>query len=99
MVMATAQRVRQLILRKRHGHGQSQCYSGHCACSAVEALQETFPVDVPHSAVYTKTDGIVDWRVCINDDPTTNFEVQGTHIGLVFNHQVYQVMANQLARK
>jgi hypothetical protein len=49
--------------------------------------------------VYTKTDGIVDWRVCVNDDPSTNVEVQSTHIGLVFNPWVYELIAERLAKK
>jgi hypothetical protein len=39
----------------------------------------------------------VDWKSCLNDDPATDFEVTGTHIGLAFNHQVYSHIAKKLA--
>ena len=49
------------------------------------------------TAIYTKTDGVVDWQVCVNDDPATNFEVKGTHVGLAFNPDVYKLIAQRLA--
>jgi pimeloyl-ACP methyl ester carboxylesterase len=75
------------------------CYTGYCDCDAVSALQMPCPHPILHTAVYTKTDGIVDWRVCVNEDPDTNFEVKGTHVGLVFNPAVYELIANRLARR
>jgi hypothetical protein len=49
------------------------------------------------TAIYTKTDGIVDWHYCITGDPELDFEVPGTHIGLAFNPSVYDIIANRLA--
>ena len=74
-----------------------QCFTGFCHCPSVTALQKTLPVSVPGYAIYTKADGIVDWRTCIHDDPLYNAEVSGTHIGLVFNQQVYRLIAEWLA--
>jgi triacylglycerol lipase len=65
----------------------------------VTAVQGSFPASVVQSAVYTKNDGVVDWRVCVTDDPTTNFEVSGTHVGLVFNASVYSLIAKRLRAK
>jgi hypothetical protein len=62
----------------------------------VVAVQRGLPEAVLQSAVYTKSDGIVDWRVCVTDDPATNFEVSGTHVGLVFNASVYGLIATRL---
>ena len=39
---------------------------------------------MPKLAIYTTTDGVVDWRCCINEDGT-DVEVPGTHVGLAFN--------------
>jgi len=33
----------------------------------------------------------------VNDDPDTNFEVSGTHVGLAFNPQVYRLIGRYLA--
>jgi len=63
----------------------------------VSALAEEFPASVRQQAIYTKTDGVVDWRCCINDDPETDIEVPGTHVGLAFNPQVYKHIAHFLA--
>jgi hypothetical protein len=52
---------------------------------------------VRQTAIYSKCDGIVDWHNCINDDPAANFEVTGTHVGMVFNPLVYRIIANRLA--
>jgi hypothetical protein len=56
-----------------------------------------FPASIPQIAVYTKSDGIVDWRYCLNGAPATDFEVSGTHIGLVVNPAVYRILAAHLA--
>ena len=73
------------------------CFTGFCACPAITALQ--LPVAIRNCAVYTKADGIVDWRACINDDPACNVEVSGTHVGLVFNAEVYRLIAARLAQR
>ena len=75
------------------------CFTGFCSCPSVSALQKELPASVPTCAIYTKMDGIVDWRTCIQDDPLYNAEVSGTHIGLVFNQQVYQLLGQWLAAR
>jgi pimeloyl-ACP methyl ester carboxylesterase len=97
-VLGTAEKVRTRIMnRPGQRENQPDCYTGYCGCRAVTDLQSAFPSDIKNTAVFTKTDGIVDWRVCINDDPSTNFEVSGTHIGLVFNPSVYKLIALRLS--
>lgn len=94
LVLETAEQVRSRIVSRadRHPH----CFTGYCGCQAVCALQFSFPAAIRQTAIYTKTDGIVDWRVCISEDPDTNFEVAGTHVGLVFNPAVYRLIATRL---
>jgi hypothetical protein len=91
------------VVRERIKSARNQtkpaCYTGYCDCDAVSALQTPCAQPVPHTAVYTKTDGIVDWRVCVNEDPAMNYEVKGTHVGLVFNRSVYELIATRLAQK
>jgi len=58
------------------------------------------PPPVPCTAIYSKSDGIVDWR-CSMEDPapnTENVEVAGSHLGLGVNLQVLRVIAERLAR-
>ncbi len=99
LVLETANRVRARILnRPGLSEKQPDCYTGYCTCEAVCNLQVPFPQTIKQTAVYTKTDGIVDWRVCVNDDPVDNFEVSGTHVGLVFNPSVYRLIAKRIAK-
>jgi pimeloyl-ACP methyl ester carboxylesterase len=95
LVLAAGERVRERI-RRQNGHLQPDCYTGYCGCAAVVAVQGGLPASVLQTALYTKTDGVVDWRVCVTDDPSTNFEVSGTHVGLVFNASVYSLIAKRL---
>jgi triacylglycerol lipase len=76
---------------------EPHCFTGYCGCEAVSAFRLCLPDSIPDIAVYTKTDGVVDWRFCINEDSAKNFEVAGTHTGLAFNPQVYRFIGRQLA--
>jgi pimeloyl-ACP methyl ester carboxylesterase len=94
LVLAAGERVRERI--RQNGQLQPDCYTGYCGCAAVTAVHGGLPASIPQSALYTRTDGVVDWRVCVTDDPATNFEVSGTHVGLVFNASVYSLIAERL---
>lgn len=55
---------------------------------------------VPCTAIYTRSDGIVAWRCCMElpSQNTENVEVRGTHFGLVFNRAVLRALAERLPR-
>ena len=95
-VMRAADRVRERIQNQQAGRVNGNCFTGGCSCAAAEALRIGLVNKIPRTAIYTKTDGIVDWKMCINADPATNFEVIGTHGGLAFNPIVYRVIGNRL---
>src|SRR3990170_1323342 len=95
MVLGAAMIVRRRILSE--GSVQPDCYSGFCSCDFLNSLRQPLAKSIVEAAIYTKGDGVIDWRCCINDDPKTDIEVQGTHVGLVFNSQVYRHVANVLA--
>ncbi len=95
MVLGAARVVRRRILAEEDV--EPECYSGTCTCDFLDSLRRPLPDSIVEAAIYTKTDGVVDWRCCINDDPETDIEVQGTHVGLVFNPQVYRHVATLLA--
>lgn len=71
------------------------CYTGHCTCTFVEAL-ERFPSDVRELAIFSRGDGVVDWRMCVTGDAGKDREVLGTHVGLAFNPFVYRELAEFL---
>ena len=99
-VLQTAYLVRGRILTKQNGGtlATPNCYSGYCTCEFLTSLRDDFPEGVRQQAIYTKTDGVVDWRCCINDDPESNIEVPGTHVGLAFNPRAYRQIAMFLAK-
>ena len=96
-ILRTAQLVRQRILEQHGKNVLPDCYTASCTCNFVESLNGKFPKSVRQTAIYTKTDGVVDWHVCTTGDPSVDFEVSATHIGLVFSPLVYDVVARRLA--
>ncbi|MGB2695507.1 MAG: hypothetical protein WBD55_10000 [Dehalococcoidia bacterium] len=101
MVLAAASFVRGRI-RERRNAGEKvkrECYSGGCTCEFAGSLRNDIPDSVLRTAIYTKTDGVVDWHSCIEEDESLNIEVDGTHAGLAFNPQVYRRLAKLLAAK
>jgi triacylglycerol lipase len=55
------------------------------------------PVEVPYTALYSRTDGIVDWRSCL--DPHAELvEVRASHLGMGLNAEVYAELAHALGR-
>jgi pimeloyl-ACP methyl ester carboxylesterase len=59
------------------------------------------PIETPVTAVYTRSDAVVAWRACIDrhSKNVDHVEVGTTHLGLGFSPEVYQIIAQRLARK
>ena len=97
-VLRATETVRKQIL-KEHGRGVlPSCYTARCTCDFLNSLRRPLPESVMETALYTRDDGIVDWRYCMTADPEIDVEVPGTHIGLAFNASVYNVIAERLAK-
>jgi triacylglycerol lipase len=89
--------VRERILVKRGDTVLPDCYTGRCSCNFLASLRQDLPDPVRETAIYSKSDGLVDWRFCITGKPECDVEVSGTHIGLAFNPLSYSVIAERLA--
>jgi len=96
-VLRAAEAVRKYILKEQGDKVLPDCYTSHCTCDFLNHLRCEVPPSVLRTAIYTRDDGVADWRYCISGDPGVDFEVPGTHIGLVFNSSVYTIIANRLA--
>jgi pimeloyl-ACP methyl ester carboxylesterase len=100
-VLQTAYLVRGRIMQRRTNGDDKDvpnCFSGFCTCEFLNNLRNPFPAEIPQIAIYTKSDGVVDWQCCINQmGDGTDIEVPGTHVGLAFNPQVYKHIAQFLA--
>lgn len=98
-ILRAAELVREQILQRHGENVLPRCYTGACTCHFLESLVEDLPRSVRQTAIYTKSDGIVDWHVCRTGKRHLDFEVSATHIGLVFNPIVYGLVARRLAKK
>jgi hypothetical protein len=98
-IARAAELVRKQIL-ERHGEGVlPNCYTSACTCRFVESAVTQLPKSIRETSIYTKSDPIVDWQTCRTGNCGCDFEVSATHIGLVFNPLVYQLVAERLAGK
>jgi triacylglycerol lipase len=96
-VLHATEAIRQRIL-KEHGPGVlPECYTGRCTCNFIDSLKRDIPDSMIETAIYTRDDGIVDWRYCRTRNPEVDFEVPGTHIGMAFNPSAYAIVAERLA--
>ena len=96
-VLQAAEAVRRRIL-KEHGRGVlPECYTGRCTCNFLDSLRRDVADSISETAIYTRYDGIVDWRYCMTMKPEADVEVPGTHVGMTFNPAAYAVIAERLA--
>jgi pimeloyl-ACP methyl ester carboxylesterase len=72
-------------------------YSCNSTCCAVveEQLAAPFPADVRFASVYSCSDGVVDWRACL-DPAARHIEVHSTHVGMAVNPAVFYVVSRLL---
>jgi hypothetical protein len=59
------------------------------------------PPPVPTTSIYSRSDGVVAWQACLHDRPAPQVQdvaVHGSHLGMGWNPQVLQVVADRLAR-
>jgi pimeloyl-ACP methyl ester carboxylesterase len=72
------------------------CTHGECCAETRELLQAPFPEGIPFVSLYSRTDGIVDWRTCLDPD-AQHVEVGGSHIGMAVSPAVFRAVAAALA--
>ncbi len=58
------------------------------------------PPPVPATSIYSRLDGIVNWKACLGEESETseNVRVYGSHCGLGFNPKVHWIIADRLAQ-
>ena len=80
----------------------ADCFGGECARLSWEESQAPLDPDVSFTAVYSRRDGIVDWRACL-DPAATAVEVTTSHCGMavdpvVMDHVLTALRDQQLRR-
>jgi pimeloyl-ACP methyl ester carboxylesterase len=76
---------------------RSACLAGDCCESFRTDSRAPFPEGVGYLSIYSRSDGIVDWRSCLDDDATL-VEVRSSHVGMAANASVYRHVAAGLER-
>lgn len=74
-----------------------ECVAGTCARQSWDESRKPVPDDVGFTAVYSKRDGICDWRACI-DPAAIPVEVTASHVGMAVDPRVIDHVAEALRR-
>lgn len=96
IVFTVGKLVRRLIHARNKGL-PSGCGTSRCPCAFGQSLTGGWPKSVNQTAIYSPTDGLVDWRHCLTGREGVDIAVQATHLGMPFNLGVYEQIARRLA--
>ena len=72
-----------------------RCADGECCEAFREDLRQPLTPDVRAVAIYSRSDGCVSWRACL-DPCSRQIEVESSHTGMSVNLAVYRVLAEIL---
>jgi len=75
-----------------------ECVGGTCAQQSWDESREPVPAAVGFTAIYSKRDGIVDWRACV-DPGARPVEVRASHIGMAVDPRVLDHVTDALRRQ
>lgn len=91
--VALLRRLQRLGLANLMGE---DCTSGSCALRMWDESRKPLPEGFLFTAVYSKRDGIADWRACI--DPAGQArEVRTSHVGMALDPDVLDIVVDALA--
>lgn len=88
-----------VIALRRAGLGTlmgSDCTSGDCARLSWEQSQVALDPDVAFTSIFSRRDGVVDWRGCL-DPAAATAEVTTSHLGMAVDPFVFDLVARTLA--
>jgi triacylglycerol lipase len=69
---------------------------GKCCSRFWEDLAGPMPSNVGYLSVYSKSDGIVRWRACLDPD-ADHLEISASHVGMAVAPRAYRAIAGALA--
>jgi triacylglycerol lipase len=73
------------------------CVAGSCARDSFEETQKPLDPEVGFTAIYSRRDGIVDWKACL-DPAAEAVEVSTSHVGMAFDPVVFDAVRAALDR-
>jgi pimeloyl-ACP methyl ester carboxylesterase len=95
-VMGLAQLLARLSALGMPGLMDEDCFTGDCSRTNLAALTAPPPADVPLLSLYSRSDGIVPWRLSL-DPHAECVEVHSTHTGMGFDPEVYTALESRIA--
>jgi triacylglycerol lipase len=72
------------------------CIGGDCCSLFWEDLAKPMPRGVGLVSVYSRTDGIVDWRSCLDPHATQLVEINASHCGMAVSRSAWRAVADSL---
>jgi pimeloyl-ACP methyl ester carboxylesterase len=72
------------------------CLTGDCCAESRQLVAAPFPAQIGFVSVYSRSDGVVDWRTCL-DPWAEHVEIESSHVGMAVNAGVYRLLADRLA--
>ena len=73
-----------------------RCLRGDCCAAFRAALAGPFPDEVGYVSLYSRSDGIVDWRSCLDPAADELVEVRASHCGMSVSADAYRAIAAAL---
>lgn len=71
------------------------CKDGDCCADFRAELAAPLPPGLPATAIYSRSDGIVDWQACV-DPHARGVAIESSHCGMSVNVNVYRVLDRAL---
>jgi pimeloyl-ACP methyl ester carboxylesterase len=96
LVLAQVGLVSALGTAKVPGLFSLRCLRGDCCHGFRGAITGEFPSEIGYVAMYSRTDGVVDWHSCL-DEAAQLVEVESSHCGMSVCAQVYREVGFALA--
>lgn len=90
-----AQLLTRLTRAGLRGLMSEDCIAGDCARESFGETRASFPDGVGFTAIYSRRDGIVDWRACL-DPAAIAVEVRASHVGMALDPRVFDKVAAAL---
>lgn len=77
------------------GFMAEECVRGACARQSFDESREPVPAGVDFTAIWSRRDGVVDWRACV-DPAARSVEVTASHLGMAVDPRVLDAVLGSL---
>jgi triacylglycerol lipase len=74
------------------------CLDGACCADFWHELAGPLRAGVGFVSVYSKSDGVVDWRACLDPSADEHVEIRSSHLGMALSPAAWRAVAGALER-